>query len=231
MEDKLNKPEVEWLRRITPDMLADDPFHPSMVEFEAGMSPAPFFAISLIAVNVLVFIWELRVGALKSKDAIINAGAIYGPKFMEGEYWRLATGIFMHGGWGHLVGNCVSLYILGLAVQQAWGPARSLAIYLVSGLAGAASTVWLQPKPSVGASGAIFGLMGAAIVFFYRYQASFKPRDRRIGTVLLAWAGLQILLGMLTPYVDNCAHLGGLAAGALIGGLVPATLFARQKHN
>lgn len=215
------------LRKITPEMLADDPFRPAIVEFEAGMTAAPFFAISLIAANVLVFFWELKAGALKSTSAIIASGAIYGEKVLEGEYWRLATGIFMHAGWGHLIGNCISLYILGLAVQQAWGSARATAIYIISGLAGALATTWLQPKPSVGASGAIFGLMGAAVVFFYRYKAAFRPRDRRIGTVLLGWGAYQVLMGAMTPYVDNSAHLGGLAGGMIMGCLLPATLFRR----
>lgn len=233
MEYKLDGGQAKnfYLRKITPEMLSDDPFHPSVVEFEAGMTAAPFFAIALMAANLLVFIWELSVGALKSKSAIIAAGAISGEKVLEGEYWRLGTGMFMHASWGHLIGNCISLYILGLAVEQAWGPARASAIYIVSGLAGAAASSFLQAKPSVGASGAIFGLMGAAVVFFYRYKASFRPRDRRIGTVLLFWGAFQVLMGALTPYVDNCAHLGGLAAGMIMACLLPATLFGRRPER
>lgn len=220
-----------YLRKITPEMLSDDPFHPAIVEFEAGMTAAPFFAISLMAANVLVFVWELKSGALKSKATIIAAGATYGEKVFNGEYWRLATGMFMHAGWGHLIGNCLSLYILGLAVEQAWGPARASVIYILSGLAGAVVSATMQSRPSVGASGAIFGLMGAAVVFFYRYEASFRPRDRRIGTVLLGWGAFQILMGALTPYVDNYAHLGGMAGGMVLGCLLPATLFERKAGN
>ncbi|OGS47299.1 MAG: hypothetical protein A3J79_10440 [Elusimicrobia bacterium RIFOXYB2_FULL_62_6] len=231
MEYKLDDPGGDnfYLRKITPEMLAADPFHPAVVDFESGMTAAPFFAISLIAANVLVFVWELQTGALKSRESIIAAGAIFGEKVFSGEYWRLATGMFMHASPGHLIGNCVSLYILGLASERAWGGSRAFFIFICSGLTASAVSAALQPKPAVGASGAIFGLMGAAVVFFYRFRGSFHQRDRRIGSVLLAWGVFQIIMGALTPYVDNCAHLGGLAGGMFFGWLLPTTLFERKR--
>jgi len=77
----------------------------------------------------------------------------------------------------------------------------------------------------VGASGAIFGLLGAAVVFFYRYSGSLHLRDRRIGAALLAWGAFQLIMGVLTPYVDNWAHFGGLGAGIIFGFTLPAGLF------
>jgi rhomboid protease GluP len=219
------------LRKITPDMLAGDPFHPARLDFEKGMSSAPAFALALIAANAAAFVWELSNGALRSKAGIIAAGAIYGPRVFAGEGWRLVTGMFLHGGFGHLAGNCLALYILGLAAQRAWGTGRALLIYFASGIFASLCSAFLTPMPAVGASGAIFGLAGAIIVFFYRYSGSFYLRSRRIGSALLGWALLELTLGALTPYVDNWAHLGGLAAGMAAGLLTPSDMFEKPAER
>jgi rhomboid protease GluP len=216
---------------ITPDMLAKDPFVRESIDFEKGMSAAPLFALALIAANVLAFGWELKTGALKSGAAIIAAGAIYGEKVFSGQSWRLVTGMFLHGGFSHLIGNCLALYVLGLASERAWGRMRSFFIYLFSGLAASFISAFMQPKPAVGASGAIFGLLGAAIVFFYRYRGSFQARDRRIGAALLGWGAYQLIMGVLTPYVDNWAHFGGLAAGIVLGFTLQAGLFEKGSSS
>jgi len=220
----------EELKIITPDMLAEDPFHPRL-DFEKGMPAVPLFAVALIAVNILAFGWELSVGALKTKQGIIAAGAIYGPKVFSGESWRLFTGMFLHGGFSHLIGNCMVLYLLGMASERAWGRMRALFIYFTSGLAASFLSAFMQPKPAVGASGAIFGLLGAAIVFFYRYRGSIPARDRRIGVWLLAWGAYQLVMGVLTPYVDNWAHFGGLGTGIVLGFLLSAALFEKAAPS
>ena len=71
--------------------------------------------------------------------------------------------------------------------------------------------------PSVGASGAVFGIMGALIVFLWRHRATFDVRDKRVAGVLAAWAGYTLLTGMMLPFIDNAAHLGGLLAGTSLG--------------
>jgi rhomboid protease GluP len=217
-------------RKISADMLAGDPMRPSKVDFEQGMSVAPFFAIALIAANAAVFWWELAVGALKSREAVIAAGAVYGEKVFAGESWRLGSGMFMHSGFSHLIGNCVVLYILGMAAQRAWGAGYALAIYFVSGLASSLLSAAMQPKPSVGASGAIFGLLGAIVVFFYRYRGAFRVRDRRIGAGLLGWGLFQLSLGLMSPIVDNWGHLGGLLAGAALALAVPSAICPEQPE-
>lgn len=216
------------LRRITADMLADDPFLPR-IDFEEGMTAAPRFALALIAMNVLVFAWELQTGALKSREAIIAAGAVYGDLVFSGQSWRLVSGMFMHGGFSHLIGNCLVLYFLGLSSERAWGRWRALGIYFTSGLAASFASALLQSRPSVGASGAVFGLLGAIVVFFFRYGGRLNARDRRIGGVLLAWGLFQLGQGLLAPYVDNWAHFGGAAAGAVLGLLLPSCLFERGR--
>lgn len=222
---------AELPQKISADMLAGDPFRPSKVDFEKGMSVFPLFAVALIAANAAAFAWELSVGALKSREAVIAAGAVYGDKVFAGESWRLGSGMFLHAGLGHLIGNCVVLYILGMVSQRAWGAGYALSIYFASGLASSLLSAAMQPKPSVGASGAIFGLLGAVVVFFYRYRDSFRMRDRRIGAGLLGWGIFQLSLGFMSPIVDNWGHMGGLAAGALLALVLPSAICDKQPEG
>lgn len=215
-------------RTITPDMLADDPFRPPHVDFEKGMSSAPVFALALIAVNAAAYVWELKTGALSNIHTVIASGAIYGDKVFGGQSWRLLTGMFLHGSFGHLFGNCLALYMVGLAAEQAWGRWRSLLIYFVSGLAASFASAFMETRPSIGASGAVFGLAGAVMAFFFRYGNSFYARNRRVGNFLIAWGLLQLWLGSLDRRVDNWAHLAGFISGAVIGYAAPTRFFRRN---
>jgi rhomboid protease GluP len=216
---------AEPLKPITPDMLADDPFRPARVDFEKGLSAAPAFAIGLIILNLLVFALEIRLSLLSSFKEVIYAGAVYGEKVFAGQSWRLVTGMFMHASLGHLFGNCLALYLVGMAAEQAWGRWRSLGIYFASGLAASFASALMETRPSIGASGAVFGVMGAVMVFFFRHGNSFYARNRRVGNFLIAWALLQLWLGTFNKHVDNWAHLGGMLAGAAIGALSPSRFF------
>ena len=218
----------EKLRTITPDMLAADPFRPAHVDFEKGMSQAPAFALGLIAVNAAAYVWELKTGALSDVHTVIASGAIYGAKVFGGQSWRLLTGMFLHASLGHLLGNCLALYMVGLAAEQAWGRWRSLLIYLLSGLAAGFASAFMETRPSIGASGAVFGLLGAVMAFFFRYGNSFYARNRRVGNFLIAWGLLQLWLGGMDRHVDNWAHLGGFLSGAVIGYYAPTRFFRRR---
>jgi len=196
-------------------MLAADPTA-GRRDFERGMSLAPAATLALIAANVLVFGWQLATGALESDERLLAAGALEGAAIGRGEVWRLWSSVFLHGGIEHLVGNCIALYILGMAAEHAFGWRRMLPAYLATGLAGSLASVLAEPRPTVGASGAIFGLMGLVIVMLWRHQDRIFVRDRRIGVVLLAWAVWSIATGFFDPQIANFAHLGGFAAGALV---------------
>jgi len=222
---------AEQLKMITPAMLADDPFRPARIDFEKGLSSAPAFAIGLIIVNVLVFALEIKLSLLTSRKDVIYAGAVYGEKVFAGQSWRLLTGMLMHANLGHLLSNCLALYLVGMAAEQAWGRRRSLAIYFVSGLAASFASAFLGTRPSVGASGALFGLMGAVMVFFFRHGNSFYARNRRVGNFLIAWSLLQLWLGSLNPRVDNWAHLGGMLAGSVIGAYMPSRFFEDKEAS
>ncbi|HKH91953.1 MAG TPA: rhomboid family intramembrane serine protease [Gemmatimonadaceae bacterium] len=135
---------------------------------------------------------------------------------LEGEYWRMLSATLLHGGFDHLIGNCAALYILGMAGEHALGAWRVMVIYVASGLAGSLASVVTGPGPSVGASGAICGLMGAVVLILYRYRRVYHVRNKEIALALAAWAGYTILMGAIDPRIDNWAHLGGLIGGAVV---------------
>jgi rhomboid protease GluP len=206
--------------RITPAMLLS-----RRVDFERRMRRFPPVTLVLVAVLALVFVLEDAVGALDGRDAIVAAGALERAAVASGEYWRLLTAPFLHGGLDHLVSNVIALFILGMVCEHAFGRSQFVILYLGSALGGSVLSLALSPGPSVGASGAIFGLQGAAIVLFRRHRDRLLVRDRRIGFVLLAWALYAIVGGFFTPYIDNGAHLGGAVTGALVArGLHPVVL-------
>jgi len=200
-----------------PLLISEEMLEPRVTttDFERGMRYAPPVTLSMIAILVVVYRWQVSSGALVSAESIVAAGALARDRVLAGEWWRMVTAGFLHGSADHLIGNCISLYILGIACEHAIGARAMLAVYGVSLLAGSAVSMALGPGPGVGASGAIFGIMGAIIVFLHRYRTTFHLRDTRIGFVVAIWAGYTLLLGAVNPMVDNGAHLGGLIGGAL----------------
>ena len=187
------------------------------VYFERGMSSTPAVTITLIGLNAVVFFLTVSQGFLQSEATILKAGALSQDLVLHGEVWRLLSAMFLHGGIEHLFGNAVGLFILGMAAEHAYGKLEMAGIYMISGLAGSVFSVVVNPGPAVGASGAIFGLLGAMIVFFLKYHDWFHLRDKRIGNVLLLWAGYSVVTAFFIPFVDNAAHVGGLIGGAFAG--------------
>jgi rhomboid protease GluP len=203
--------DAERPLRITPEMLLG-----RRVDFERRMRRLPPLTLGIIGVLVGVFILEVATGALASRATIVAAGALDVAAVGAGQWWRLVSATLLHGGFEHLFGNAVALLILGMVCEHAFGRDQFVVLYLASGVAGSVVSLLTGPGPSVGASGAIFGLQGAAIVLFRRHGHRLLLRDRRIGVVLLVWAIFTIGSGLVSPYVDNGAHIGGAAAGALL---------------
>lgn len=185
-------------------------------DFERGMSYFPPLTLVLIVANVAVFGWELASGALQSEEGIVAAGALHRERVLGGEVWRVFTATFLHGGFDHLLGNCLMLWIVGMALEHGVGLARTAAVYFVSGLGASLLSLAAHPGPSVGASGAIFGVTAAVVAFLYKYHRLFVVRDKRVGFVLGVWALYQIGIGFMHPLIDNAAHTGGAVCGALL---------------
>ena len=214
--------------RITADMLDVPRPVDVRVDFEQGMGYAPPATLMLIVALGAIFGWQLSSGALTSEQSIIAAGALVRERVMQGEWWRLLSATVLHGNLEHIVGNAVSLYILGMATEHAYGTRSMLGIYLASGLAGSVLSAAMSPGPSVGASGAIFGLMGAVLVLFWRHHDALMVRDKRIGVVIAVWAFLTIAAGLVTPMIDNAAHLGGMFGGMAVAWAMRPRILARR---
>jgi rhomboid protease GluP len=197
--------------RITPAMVLS-----RRVDFERRMRRWPRLTVALVAVLGAIFVGEVVFEAFDSREAIIAAGALVRDDVARGDLWRLVTAIFLHGGADHYVSNAIGLFILGMICEHAFGRAQFLVLFVAAGLAGSLLSTLVSAGPSVGASGAIFGLQAAAIVLFRQHRERLLVRDRRIGFVLLVWAGYSILTGIVSPIVDNGAHIGGFIGGALV---------------
>ena len=210
--------------RITADMLHVARPIDTRVDFERGMSYAPPATLVMLIFLAAVFAWQLSSGALATRESIIAAGALVRDRVVQGEWWRLLTATVLHGNAQHIMSNAVSLYILGMASEHAYGTHPTALIYVVSGVSGSLLSIAMGPGPSVGASGAIFGLMGAVIVLFWRYHQGLLVRDKRIGVVVAVWALLTIVTGLTTPMIDNAGHVGGL-----LGGMSVAWMLGRPR--
>jgi len=154
-------------------------------------------------------------------DQVTELGANFGPAIRDGQYWRLVTSMFLHGGLLHLALNGWALFQLGSLLELLMGSPRMLLIYFGSGIAGSLASATFTQKPSVGASGAIFGLLGALIAFLLRRRGALTPQGKSILMQLVGWAAINVFFGFSTPGIDNSAHLGGGAAGLLLGFLLP----------
>jgi rhomboid protease GluP len=203
--------EPETPLRITPDMLLG-----RRVDFERRMHRRPPVTLTIIGVATVLFVVATARGALDSAQALVAFGALSRPEVFAGQYWRLESATWLHGGLNHLVSNAIALFILGMICEHAFGRAQYFILYVLSGVGGSILSLLLSEGPSVGASGAIFGLQGAAIVLFRQHRDRILMRDRRIGVVLLGWALYSFVTGWTSPFIDNGAHIGGALTGALI---------------
>ncbi|GEM_PF-5638621 len=182
----------------------------------------PWGTWAIFAVCVAMYLWTERSGGSTHVPTLLRFGADFGPLFRQGEWWRLVGGMFLHIGVFHLFVNMMSLLSVGRAVEQFFGTGRYLALYVVAGVAGALASVLRSDIPSAGASGAIFGLCGAAVVLGFRYRREIPPAYRKgIAGGMITCIGLNLVLGFSIPFIDNSAHIGGLVAGALFAALVP----------
>ncbi|MCX7923171.1 MAG: rhomboid family intramembrane serine protease [Clostridia bacterium] len=167
----------------------------------------PIAAYTFLAINILIWLYAKFVD-----ESIIDLGLKVNPLIMEGEYWRLITPAFLHVDPIHLLMNSYSLFSVGPFVERILGTKKFLAIYLFAGLTGSIASFVFSQTPSLGASGAIFGLMGALIYIGQKYGRAF-------GSSFITGIAITILLnlsyGFTHPRIDNFGHIGGLIGGYL----------------
>ncbi len=165
----------------------------------------PVVTYALIAINILVFILSFVFNLMN--DFAVNRYFI-----THGEPYRLITGIFLHAGVIHLLFNMYALYIIGMQLESFLGKSKFLAVYLLSGLAGSMLSIFMSPGFSVGASGAIFGLLGSLLYFGYHYRVYL---DTVIKSQIIPLIVINLLLGFFISGIDIWAHIGGLIGGLL----------------
>lgn len=194
---------------------------------------APVVTYALIAVNAVFFVvaiatavgartqaamWDLPQGGFADWGLLIGIGrytdgSLHG--VATGEWWRIVTGGFLHAGLLHLGMNMLVLWIIGAQLERAIGPVRFACLYFTSLLAGALGVLLIDPtSPTVGASGAVFGLMGAALV--YQRSRGIDVWRSGLGTLILLNLGFTFLI----PGISKGGHIGGLVGGALVGVLI-----------
>ncbi|TCX50560.1 rhomboid family intramembrane serine protease [Dehalobacter sp. 14DCB1] len=180
----------------------------------------------LVLINAVVFLVMELAGGTQNPYVLIFFGAKMNTLIDAGQYWRLLTSMFIHIGFTHLLFNVYALIALGKLAERLFGHGRFLLIYLFSGLAGSLISYLWGPELSAGASGAIFGLLGAIIIYGCR-----KPAFWRTGLItnLAIVLGINLVFGVVFSGIDNFAHLGGLFGGAISSALL--LFLQRQRQN
>ena len=170
---------------------------------------------ALIGITVLVFIAQYLSNTLLGFDIVLGLGAKSNPGMLAGQYWRLVTPIFLHLGLLHIAVNMYSLYIIGPPVERFFGTARMVTLYFLSGIGGVAMSLAFASYPSAGASGAIFGLLGALAAFIFLNRSLFGEQAKVQLRQIVLIAVLNLAIG-LSPGIDDWGHLGGLIVGLLL---------------
>jgi membrane associated rhomboid family serine protease len=186
----------------------------------------------LIGLNVLVFLLVSVQGSLVDKLALLPQTTSYGlanggvqvvQGVAGGAWWQVVTSVFLHQQLLHIGFNMLALWFLGPMLESVLGRARFLAVYLVSGLVGSATVMWFSSPngQTLGASGAVFGLMGALVVVSLKIGADFRQ--------ILFWIGLNLVFTFMAgASISWQGHIGGLAGGALVAGLI---VYAPRKQR
>lgn len=189
-------------------------------------SPATAFLIAAILIGLGI---EIATGAWQNPFILTELGAIERDRILErGQYWRLVSAMFLHGDGTvqgtllHLMLNLWALFQLGTLYEIMFGTRRFVWVYFITGIVASLTSVFVTGGPSVGASGAIFGLLGA-FIFSVRRSPRWRhdPIARSVAKQCVFWAIANIVVTSQIPGIDNAAHIGGLVAGLILGLVLP----------
>lgn len=215
----------------------DTPLPPNPAEDPAAAEPpqpAQYLAIPIAKpvvtyglLGVIGLMWLLMevMGGSDSTRVLVAFGANAGWEILaNGQIWRLFTSMFLHIGFMHLAFNAYALFIFGLEMERLYGPDRFLVIYILAGLFGSLFSFAARGPLvlSAGASGAIFGIIGMNLAYFFLHRKNFGQfgRQRMLNTLFII--AINLMFGFTVTGIDNLAHLGGLLAGCALGyGLAP----------
>lgn len=178
-----------------------------------------FVTIALVVVNLLVYVVMELIGNTEDTSFMMQAGAVWPPYIEKGQYWRLLTATFMHFGFEHILNNMLILACAGPILENALGHLKYVILYLLAGVGGSLLS-YLQMVYSgeyavaAGASGAIFGIIGALLWIVIRHKGRYETLT---GKGLLFMIVISLYYGISSGDVDNWGHIGGLVMGFLIG--------------
>lgn len=200
-----------------------------LVELLSGPTPVTWAVIAVIFIVYGVFL-RLNAG-LEGEFSADPTFALYGGAnwrsimVAEDQWWRLLSSMFLHASVIHILFNAYALYALGPTLERLVGSSRYWLIILFSGLAGSAASFAVNGSPSVGISGAVFGLVGGLFMVSRKYR-EFFPDDfsARLRSGMIQILLINLALGFFVPRIDNSAHIGGLLGGALMTFLMASRL-------
>jgi rhomboid protease GluP len=200
-------------------------------------SRMPGVYLIIIGINVLLFLFELTRGVSPMKPDtrdMIDWGANVAALTLTGDAWRLFTSMFLHIGLIHIAFNMYMLYAFGPLVEEQFGRARFALVYLLSGLFGSLLSATyhgaqMQIVVAAGASGALMGICGAYVGHWLISNMRGMTRDRLVMRPLAQTIGLNLVLGFVTPGVDNACHIGGLVSGVILGAAFALGAFENSK--
>jgi len=184
-----------------------------------GSAPA---VLVFILLNIAAFLFEISFGDWTAPETLHRLGALEPyAVVMQGEYWRLFTALFLHGGSAHLLFNLFALYVLGPPLERAIGAVRFIACYLISGFGSSVGVVLLtvfgliHVAQLVGASGCVMGIVGAWAGFLLRHRHAPRAKQRLANITMIVV--IQVAFDLSTPQVSMAAHLCGLITGFVVG--------------
>ena len=171
----------------------------------------------IVAMNVAMFVLLLISGGANDAANLYRWGAKYGPAIQNGDWFRLILPVILHAGLLHLAANSFALVIFGPRLESEFGRLPFISVYVVSGVCGVAASYLVGPNLSVGASGAVFGIVGAYGVYLVRNRREFGSAVNPVIMNLLIVLAINIAFGLFWSGIDQGAHVGGLIAGAALG--------------
>ena len=173
--------------------------------------------MSLIFINILLYIFcAIRSGNIIDIDGLtlLQVGGNFGPLVSEGQVWSLLTCAFLHGGLIHIIFNMYALYVIGPQLEVLFGRVKYIVIYLLSAIGGSLLSYIFSPLSlSIGASGAIFGLFGAMVMYVLKYRDRIP---KRVLNNLFFVIILNLFIGFNLQGIDNFGHIGGLLTGVVV---------------
>ncbi|MEG1900713.1 MAG: rhomboid family intramembrane serine protease, partial [Bacilli bacterium] len=202
-----SKNGVDLIVNVTKDI--NDKTEKSNKQFSKIFAPKKIFITKSLIVVCIIMFTLMYIFGNGSTDTLtlLNFGANYGPLVKAGEIWRLLTCAFLHIGLTHLIVNMYSLYVIGNQVENFIGKIKFLIIFIVSAISGSLFSIIGGTSVSAGASGAIFGLLGALLYFGYHYRLYLgEVLKRQIIPIII----LNLVIGFVVPGIDISAHIGGL---------------------